>query len=290
METLKKIEVNYTPGTITFPSAGALKAYVAEVLAKTKGLVATDESIKATKTSRTEVNKLQKAIADVRKQYKKEWDRPFVEFESTLKALEGDCKDASADLKAAIDSFEDQQKEERRKAVQGLIDEMAPNYHVNPGDIEIIDKWLLKSTSKKVVLEGVAESMKTLQRLNAEKAQVEKLCLKHELPAERYIDLLQTMTYIEVEQVIEADLRKQEEVADLFKQQRAAEVAAQKASMVDAGDGRLIDTDTGELKHELQRVSLELQGTKEQIDAVARYIVQSGVKIISSSERETVIE
>lgn len=290
METLKKIEVNYTPGTITFPSAGALKAYVAEVLTKTKGLVATDESIKATKTSRTEVNKLQKAIADVRKRYKKEWDQPFVEFESTLKALEGDCKDASADLKAAIDSFEDQQKEERRKAVQGLIDEMAPNYHVNPDDVEVLDKWLLKSTSKKVVLEGVAESMKTLQRLNAEKAQVEKLCLKHGLPAERYIDLLQTMTYIEVEQVIEADLRKQEEVADLFKQQRAAEVVAKKASMVEAGNGRLIDTDTGELKHEFQRVSLELQGTKEQIDAVARYIAQSGVKIISSSERETVIE
>lgn len=290
METLKKIEVNYTPGTITFPSAGALKAYVAEVLAKTKGLVATDESIKATKTSRTEVNKLQKAIADVRKRYKKEWDRPFVEFESTLKALEGDCKDASADLKAAIDSFEDQQKEERRKAVQGLIDEMAPNYHVSPEDVEILDKWLLKSTSKKAVLEGVAESMKTLQRLNAEKAQVEKLCLKHGLPAERYIDLLQTMTYIEVEQVIEADLRKQEEAADLFKQQRAAEVAAQKASMVDVGAGKLIDTETGELKHELQKVSLELQGTKEQIDAVARYIVKSGVKIVSSSERETVIE
>lgn len=291
MEMLKKIKVNYVPGTITFPSAGALKAYVAEVLKKTEGLVATDESIKATKTSRTEVNKLQKAIADVRKKYKKEWDRPFTEFESTLKALEGDCKDASADLKAAIDSFEDQQKEERRKAVQGLIDEMAPNYHVNPEDVEVLDKWLLKSTSKKAVLEGVAESMKTLQRLNAEKAQVEKLCLKHGLPAERYIDLLQRgMTYIEVEQVIEGDLRKQEEVADLFKQQRAAEVVAQKASMVDVGDGKLIDTETGELKHELQRVSLELQGTKEQIDAVARYIAQSGVKIISSSERETVIE
>ncbi len=290
MEALKKIEVNYTPGTIAFPSAGALKAYVAEVLTKTKGLVATDESIKATKTSRTEVNKLQKAIADVRKQYKKEWDRPFVEFESTLKALEGDCKAASADLKAAIDSFENQQKEDRRKAVQGLIDEMAPNYHVNPEDVEILDKWLLKSTSKKVVLEGVAESMKTLQRLNAEKAQVEKLCLKHGLPAERYIDLLQTMTYIEVEQVIETDLRKQEEVADLFKQQRAAEVVAQKASMVDAGDGRLIDTVTGEVKQELQQVSFTLRGTKDQLDNLARYCVQAGINVIKASDRETIIE
>lgn len=168
MEALKKIEVNYTPGTIAFPSADALKAYVAEVLTKTKGLVATDESIKATKTSRTEVNKLQKAIADVRKQYKKEWDRPFVEFESTLKALEGDCKAASADLKAAIDSFEDQQKEERRKAVQGLIDEMAPNYGVSADKIEIIDKWLLKSTAKKTILEEIAESMKVAANMAKE--------------------------------------------------------------------------------------------------------------------------
>lgn len=291
MEPLKKIEVNFTPGTIEFPSADRLKLYVNETLKKTKGLVATDDSIKATKASRTEVNKLEKSIADVRKRYKKAWNEPFSAFESSLKELEGDCKAASQELKETIDSFEDQQKEERRKAVQGLIDEMSPNYHVNPEDVEILDKWLLKSTAKKTILEEIAESMKTLQRLNAEKTQVEKLCLKHELPAERYIDLLQRgMTYIEVEQVIEGDLRKQEEVADLFKQRKAAEIAAQKANMVDAGDGRLIDTDTGELKHELQRVSLELQGTKEQIDAVARYIAQSGVKIISSSDRETVIE
>lgn len=290
MEPLKKIEVNFTPGTIEFPSADRLKLYVNETLEKTKGLVATDDSIKATKASRTEVNKLEKSIADVRKRYKKAWNEPFSAFESSLKELEGDCKAASQELKETIDSFENQQKEERRKVVQGLIDEMAPNYGVSADKIEIIDKWLLKSTAKKTILEEIAESMKTLQRLNAEKAQVEKLCLKHGLPAERYIDLLQTMTYIEVEQVIEADLRKQEEVADLFKLQRTAEVVAQKASMVDAGNGRLIDTDTGELKHEFQRVSLELQGTKEQIDAVARYIAQSGVKIISSSERETVIE
>lgn len=286
-----EIEVSYTPGTIAFPSAEPLKAYVAETLAKSKGLVATDDSIKSTKTSRTEVNKLQKAIADTRKKYKKAWDEPFVEFENTLKALEADCKTASAELKETIDGFEDQQKEERRKVVQELIDEMAPNYHVNPEDVEILDKWLLKSTSRKAILEGVAESMKTLQRLNAEKAQAEKLCLKYGLPAERYIDLLQRgMTYIEVEQVIEGDLRKQEEVADLFQQQKAAEVAAKKASMVDAGDGKLIDTETGELKHEFQMVSFKLKGTKEQIDAIARYIVQSGVEVVSSSDRETVIE
>lgn len=80
MEPLKKIEVNFTPGTIEFPSADRLKLYVNETLEKTKGLVATDDSIKATKASRTEVNKLEKSIADVRKRYKKAWNEPFSVF------------------------------------------------------------------------------------------------------------------------------------------------------------------------------------------------------------------
>lgn len=291
MEALKKIEVNYTPGTIAFPSADALKAYVAEVLTKTKGLVATDESIKETKTSRTEVNKLQKAIADVRKQYKKEWDRPFVEFESTLKALEGDCKAASADLKAAIDSFEDQQKEERRKAVQGLIDEMAPNYGVSADKIEIIDKWLLKSTAKKTILEEIAESMKVAANMAKEAEKISRECVSRGIVPERYLDLHQKgMSYIDVENLIEDDLKKNEEVEDLFKAHRQAETAEKKAKMVDLGDGKLIDTVTGEVKQELQQVSFTLRGTKDQLDNLARYCVQAGINVIKASDREAIIE
>lgn len=125
MEPLKKIEVNFTPGTIEFPSADRLKLYVNETLEKTKGLVATDDSIKATKASRTEVNKLEKSIADVRKRYKKAWNEPFSVFESSLKELEGDCKAASQELKETIDSFESEQKEQRRQNVKEIIEEMA---------------------------------------------------------------------------------------------------------------------------------------------------------------------
>lgn len=290
MEMLKKIEVNYTPGTITFPSAGALKAYVAEVLKKTEGLVATDESIKATKTSRTEVNKLQKAIADVRKQYKKEWDRPFVEFESALKALEGDCKAASTELKATIDSFENQQKEERRKAVQELIEEMAPNYHINSEDIEILDKWLLKSTPQKTIVQEIGEQMKTLANLYKERDEIVKKCMKNDLAPARYIEMHKNgMSYIDVANTIESDLIDRENTADLFKQARQAEVAERKADMVDIGDGRLVD-ENGEVKHELQQVTFTLKGTKQQLDDVARFCIKSGVKVVKTSDRETTIE
>lgn len=77
LTALENLSVNFKPGTIDFPQAEELKKLVADKLEQTKGLVATDESIKATKASRAEVNKLKKAIGDVRKKYKKAWNVPF---------------------------------------------------------------------------------------------------------------------------------------------------------------------------------------------------------------------
>ena len=106
LTTLENLSVNFKPGTIDFPQAEELKKLVADKLEQTKGLVATDESIKATKASRAEVNKLKKAIGDVRKKYKKAWNVPFEFFESTLRALECDCDSASQEIKLAIAGFE----------------------------------------------------------------------------------------------------------------------------------------------------------------------------------------
>ena len=97
------------------------------------------------------------------------------------------------------------------------------------------------------------------------------------------------MSYIDVSNEIEADLIDREKTADLFKQTKQAEVAEQKAAMVDIGDGRLVDKN-GEVKHELQLVTFTLKGTKEQLDNVARFCITNGVKVVKASEREAVIE
>lgn len=288
--TLENLSVNFKPGTIDFPQAGELKKLVANKLEQTKGLVATDESIKATKASRAEVNKLKKAIGDVRKKYKTAWNVPFELFESTLRGLEKDCDSASQELKLTIDGFEDQQKEERKAKVQALIEEMAPNYGVKAEDLPIADKWLLKSTSQKKIVQEIGEQMKTLVNLYKERDEIKKKCIKSGLAPAQYIKMLESgMSYIDVSNEIEADLIDKEETADRFKQAKQAEVAEQKAAMVDIGDGRLVD-ENGEIKQELQLVTFTLKGTKEQLDNVARFCITNGVKVVKASERETVIE
>ena len=288
--TLENLSVNFKPGTIDFPQAGELKQLVAGKLDQTKGLVATDESIKATKASRAEVNKLKKAIGDVRKKYKTAWNVPFELFESTLRGLEKDCDEASQELKLTIDEFEETQKKERKAKVQALIEEMAPNYGIKPEDLPIADKWLLKSTSQKTITQEIGEQMKVLVNLYKEREEIKKKCMKSGLAPAPYIEMHENGTsYIDVSNKIESDLIDKEETADLFKQAKQAEVAEQKAAMVDIGDGRLVD-ENGEVKHELQRVTFTLKGTKEQLDNVARFCITNGVKVVKASERETVIE
>lgn len=290
LTTLENLSVNFKPGTIDFPQAEELKKLVADKLKQTKGLVATDESIKATKASRAEVNKLKKAIGDVRKEYKRAWNAPFELFESTLRALEGDCNSASQELKLTIDGFEETQREERKAKVQALIEEMAPNYGVKAEDLPIADKWLLKSTSQKTITQEIGEQMKVLVNLYKERDEIVKKCMKNGLAPAPYIEMHENgMSYIDVSNKIESDLIAKEETADLFKQAKQAKVAEQKATMLDVGDGRLVD-ENGEVKQELQLVTFTLKGTKEQLDNVARFCITNGAKVVKASERETVIE
>lgn len=287
---LENLSVDFKPGTIDFPQAGELKKLVAGKLGQTKGLVATDESIKATKASRAEVNKLKKAIGDVRKKYKTAWNVPFELFESTLRGLEKDCDEASQELKLTIDGFEETQKKERKAKVQALIEEMAPNYGVKAEDLPITDKWLLKSTSQKTIVQEIGEQMKVLVNLYKEREEIKKKCMKSGLAPAPYIEMHENGTsYIDVSNKIESDLIDKEETADLFKQAKQAEVAEQKAAMVDIGNGRLVD-ENGEIKQELQLVTFTLKGTKEQLDNVARFCITNGVKVVKASEREAVIE
>ncbi len=290
LTVLEKLSVNFKPGTIDFPQAEELKKLVADKLEQTKGLVATDESIKATKASRAEVNKLKKAIGDVRKKYKKAWNVPFEFFESTLRALEGDCDSASQELKLAIDGFEETQREERKQKVQALIEEMAPNYGVKSEDLPIADKWLLKSTPQKTIVQEIGEQMKVLVNLYKERDEIVKKCMKNDLAPAPYIEMHENgMSYIDVSNKIESDLIAKEETADLFKQAKQAEVAEQKAAMTDIGDGRLVDKN-GEIKQELQLVTFTLKGTMGQLDDVARFCVANGIEVVKASDRETVIE
>ena len=51
----------------------------------------------------------------------------------------------------------------------------------------------------------------------------------------------------------------------------------------------VVDKETGEIKQAIQQVTFTIKGTEEQLNEVASYLKNSGVEIVSASNRETVI-
>lgn len=126
------------------------------------------------------------------------------------------------------------------------------------------------------------------KRINKDVEMITEYCAKLDLPKARYVEIARELDYWEAKRFADSDheeLLQRKEAERLAKQ---AEVERQKEQLVSVGD-KQVDSNTGEVVQELQVVSFKLQGTKEQLDMLAKAIMTSGVKVLEASERETVI-
>lgn len=139
--------VEMTQGSFEIKGYDELKQAIEQEVAKyDKLIIAYDDkkTIKAGKDIRAELNKVSKKIDDLRKQYKKLYNDPFAKFESKMNDLKAIFDEAVIKIKKPLDEVEELQKEERRKKVQALIDELSDGY-----DIVFDNKWL-NATAKEV--------------------------------------------------------------------------------------------------------------------------------------------
>lgn len=115
-----------------------LKKYLNDNLQKYNNLVVTKDSIAAAKKSKADLNKLKTAIEERRKEIKREWNKPYDEFESKVKALVALIDEPVSAIDSQIKVFDEQRIEEKRLALLEC-------YSENIGDLaEIIpfDKFL----------------------------------------------------------------------------------------------------------------------------------------------------
>lgn len=139
--------VEMTQGSFEIKGYDDLKQAIEQEVAKYDNLIiAYDDkkTIKAGKDSRAELNKVSKSIDDFRKQYKKQYNEPLAKFEAKMNELKAIVDEAVIKIKKPLDEVEELQKEERRKKVQALIDELSDGY-----DIVFDNKWL-NATAKEV--------------------------------------------------------------------------------------------------------------------------------------------
>ena len=272
-ETTISVEMQ-TP-EIKITNKEKLDALVDAVVRKYSGIVVTEDTLKECKKTLTELRKLSKELNAKRLEKQCQYETPVKEFKAQIDAYINQINDVISDIKQGTDKFEEKRKAEKQIAIQNLIDEMAGNYDVDPETVGFDKKWLNKSTTMKKITEDIANQMKEKQRLDDDWKIVKKYAQDKGLLADHYQTYIGVFSAFDIEKMIDEDADKKAEQD----RNQAEELMFAKA----------IDEETGEIKQAIQQVTFTIKGTEEQLNQVAAYLKNSGVEIVSASNRETVI-
>ena len=125
METLEFImQTNLTealPATLEF-NFEDLKSALAERMELYRGLVVTEDGIKAAKQDRADLNKLREAIEAKRKEVKKACMAPYTEFEGRVKELVQLVDAPIAAIDGQLKEYEEKRRADKRAEIRFAID------------------------------------------------------------------------------------------------------------------------------------------------------------------------
>lgn len=268
--------IDYRPTVISINNFDQLKTAVEAYAAKYQNLAVSTSTEKEAKTSRAELRKLKAALDDKRKEIKKKYAEPYEAFANQIKDLEATLDASINPIDVGLKELEEHQRQTRLEHVQALIDEMAPNYHVNPDEVEIDPTWLNKSTSKKKVTEGIADVMGYIKKkhddletgINA----ITKYAQAYNIDPAGWIDQLkqgQDVNYLI--QAIDNQVKRNQEA----QQKAEAQAAAEKVNQVQKGD-QTIDKTTGEVVS--HSVVLKITTTIPEMNLLKAYMDNKGIQ------------
>ena len=301
LTTELQFTVDFTPSEISILNEEQLKKLVDQATSYYGSLQFSDENIPEAKEARADLNKVFKILDDQRKTVKAQYNEPLKAFESKIKEYANQIKSVSDVINKSISDFEESEKQKRAIVLDSIIAEMAPNYELEPSDIEIKPSWLNATsyTKKgdnliKKVLEEVAASMTLIsnerKRVASEKTVITNYAKAVHLDPESWTHMIDFgRTAPEVMREMDKALvdRKVKEEKEQEEQRNKAEYeAAMQALREQEVDGAVIDTETGEIIEPKpfveplnQTVRLKLTGSNEQLRALNQHIVALGIAV-----------
>ena len=153
------LKVKQNPGVIELNFDEIEKALDTK-LAEYKGAVFTEESKNIAKAEVANLRKLKKSFEDARKGVKKEWMKPYDDFEIKMKRLTEKIDEPINLINSQINDFEEKRRKDRREKIKEIYQEVI-------GDMEeycdlgrIYDpKWENATTTVKSIKESITQSV-----------------------------------------------------------------------------------------------------------------------------------
>ena len=144
-------------------------------------LVFSDKQLAEAKEERASINKVVKKISDYRKNIVAEFKKPIEMFESTAKETEKILKETADFVDIQVKSFEDKEKEEKRKKIEKLFEELIGKEEIN----ELVNLEMLfdeRYLNKTYTLENVEKDLfEKIRKICQELKAIKELNSEHEL-------------------------------------------------------------------------------------------------------------
>ncbi|WP_369833438.1 DUF1351 domain-containing protein [Companilactobacillus pabuli] len=253
-----EFSVTYKPSELKINNFAELKAKVQNFSDQYKDLVATDESLAGAKSAKAELNKLVKAIDTERKRIKKEYNEPYNDFKLNIDDLQTILKKTIDPISEQITNIETQQRNERANKVRELINEMAPEYGINPDTIEIEHEWTNKTMSQTKLIRTLKDGFTALKHqqesLELNKKLVDEHCKTKGIDSSGWLSQIDQDTdikqlLISIDRAVEDKARKEQQK----KNEQEYEDAIRKSQQTKVED-KTVDQETGEIVDEEEAI------------------------------------
>lgn len=154
-----KLNIKQNPGVIELNFDEIEKA-LDEKLAQYKGAVFTEESKKFAKAEVADLRKFREKFEKARKEVKKEWMKPYDDFEARMKRLVAKIDEPINLIDHQIKEFEKKRKDERRKRIREIYQELIGDMAEYCSLERIYDtRWENATTSEKTIKESISASV-----------------------------------------------------------------------------------------------------------------------------------
>ena len=121
LQIITKTDLEIIPKVIDW-NHEELKSALRSQLKVYKNLIVTPDAIKSAKSDRANLNKLATAVEEYRKDVKRRCLEPYNELEAKCKEIVGIIKEPIEAIDTQVKAFEEQEKEEKRKALKEFFD------------------------------------------------------------------------------------------------------------------------------------------------------------------------
>jgi hypothetical protein len=155
-EVLPVIAINYDE----------VKAALESEMTKYQKIIVTAETLSGCKATQKELAGLKRKIDTYRKDKKKVFSEPIVEFENKCKDLIALVETVETPIKKGIEVFDDEKKSEKSKVAQGIIVEVVAQYALTEKfakQLTIIDKYMNLTATVKEVKADIEQRAMTLK-------------------------------------------------------------------------------------------------------------------------------